>query len=398
MSVDLADPKTFNGGVPHDEFDRLRRDEPVHWTSSPVGGPSGGFWSLTRYADIATAGRDVSTFSNTYGPGLPVSPPAELENMRDNVMFNDPPRHGELRRLVGTAFSPRVVARFADWITERVNIILDDLAGRGACDLVPLMAVELPAQVICSIMGVPGGDRPQVVAWADAIFSRQIPGHAESSVAAIQETMQYALRMRDDGCDSRDANMMSELAEAERDGVKITDSEYMQLVMSLLIAGFETTHTLIGQSMRMILEDPEIEAQVVTAARGGDTKAVVEEFLRMVTPAMHMIRRVTQETTLHDVTMKEGDTVALWFVAANRDPSVFENPHAYNAARTSNVHQSFGGGGPHFCIGNHLARLEVQILLREMFTRGPKVTLNGTPERGWTNFINQLRTLPVVSA
>ena len=125
---------------------------------------------------------------------------------------------------------------------------------------------------------------------------------------------------------------------------------------------------------------------------------MVEEFLRMVTPAMHMIRRVTQETTLHDVTMKEGGTVALWFVAANRDPSVFENPHAYNAARTSNVHQSFGGGGPHFCIGNHLARLEVQILLREMFTRGPKVTLNGTPERGWTNFINQLRTLPVVSA
>jgi cytochrome P450 len=312
-------------------------------------------------------------------------------------MFNDPPRQTELRSYLGAAFTPRMVNRFADWITEQVDAIIASITGRGECDLVPLVAVELPAQVICSVIGVPAEQRAQVVAWAETIFGRLRPDIGpEKAVAAIQEVMRYALELRDAISGSSDMNMITELAKAERDGVKITDSEYMQLIMSLLIAGFETTHTLIGQGMRLILENPGIEAQARAAAESGNTRNLVEEFLRYVTPAMNMVRHPTRDVEVHDTVIKKGESVLLWFVAANRDGSVFNEPHTFDASRAPNPHQTFGAGGPHFCIGNHLARLELQILFRELMTRGPKITLNGQPTRGWSIQINQLRSLPVI--
>jgi len=291
-------------------------------------------------------------------------------SFRDNVIQNDPPRHTEIRWLVGAAFTPRMVARFSDWITDQVKVILDGLTGRGACDLVPLVAAELPAQVICSLMGVPDDKRRQVVQWADQIFSEsRYEDGIQRSNAASQAVMEYALELRDQGWD---------------------------VWFSLLIVGFETTHTLIGQSLRMILENPGIVEQARTAVAGGKVRELVDEFLRVITPAMHMARHATRDVELHGTTIHEGDMVLLWYVAGNRDPSVFDEPHRFDYRRKPNTHQSFGGGGPHFCIGNHLARLEVQVLLQEMFSRDLKISLNGEPERGWSVFINQLFTLPVI--
>ncbi|MVZ99878.1 cytochrome P450 [Actinomadura sp. LD22] len=261
----------------------------------------------------------------------------------------------------------------------------------------PLVAVELPAQVICSVMGVPDDMRGQVVRWADEIFSRQrTEDGPERALAAIQNVMQYALELRDASRGATNDNMLGELAEAERAGVKITDGQFMQLFMSLLIAGFETTHTLIGQSLRMVLEDPDVAAQARAAQANGQIRELVEEFLRYITPAMHMARHATRDVELHGTRIRKGDMVLLWHVSANRDASVFDDPHRFDSLRKRNTHQSFGGGGPHFCIGNHLARLEVQILYRELLSRDLKITLNGRPERGWSVFIDQLLSLPVV--
>ena len=173
-SVDLSDPKNFQDAIPHKEFERLRNEAPVHWTPTEFGTATGGFWSLTRYADVEAATRDTDNFSNSQGICYPVNydePPL----MVDNLCYNDPPGHGPLRRQIATAFSPRVVAGFEGWITERVRVILDGLEGRGECDLVPLVAVELPAQVICSVMGVPEDKRSQVVEWIDQSFARLRP-------------------------------------------------------------------------------------------------------------------------------------------------------------------------------------------------------------------------------
>jgi cholest-4-en-3-one 26-monooxygenase len=396
MSINLLDPAVFHGAVPHEEFDRLRREEPVLWTPADWGTNTNGAWSLTRYADIQAVTRDVATYTNTLGANYPVIP-SEVAPMTDNVIFNDPPRHTELRRYLGAAFTPRMIARFTDWITEQVDAILKTLDGRGECDFVPLVAVELPAQVICSVIGVPLEERSQVIAWADTIFGRLRPEVGpEKSIAAIQEVMEYAVELRERLAGSAETNIITELAQAERAGVRISDGEYRQMIMSLLIAGYETTHTMIGQSMRLILENPDIEAQAREAAESGDTRALVEEFLRVITPAMNMVRHPTRDVQLHDKLVRKGESIIVWFVAANRDPAVFENAHTFDAKRSPNPHQTFGAGGPHFCIGNHLARLELQILFRDLLTRGPRITLNGQPERGWSVQINQLRSLPVV--
>jgi cholest-4-en-3-one 26-monooxygenase len=396
--VDLFDPTNFQDTVPHEEFERLRTEAPVHWTPTDSGTATGGFWSLTRYSDIEAATRDTDTFTSSLGiqyPGNYDEPPF----MVDNISFNDPPRHAQLRQNVGSAFTARVVARFEGWITERVNIILDGLEGRGDCDLVPLVAVELPAQVICSVMGVPEDKRGQVVEWVDQFFARMGPdGGQEVAREATVAMLNFALQLRDAKEDIvADDTMLGELARAERDGMKITDSEFMQMFMTLLIAGFETTQTLIAQSLRLLLEDPEIAAQARIAYENNQIRELVEELVRYITPAMHMARHATKDIELHGHTIHEGDMVLLWFVSGNRDPEVFENPQKFDAFRKPNRHQAFGAiGGPHYCIGASLGRLEVQILLREMFSRNMKITLNGTPKRGVSVWINQLVSLPVV--
>jgi cholest-4-en-3-one 26-monooxygenase len=394
MSVDLSDPKNFQDAVPHEEFERLRNEDPVHWTPTSIGTSSGGFWSLTRFADVLAASRDPETFTNTLGMRYPCNY-EEVQMLGDNIIFNDPPRHGELRRIIATAFAARVVARFEGWITERVRIILDALDGRGECDLVPLVAAELPSQVICSVMGVPDDKREQVVEWTHTSFDL---AHAEASTAATGALLDFARELRDAKEDLvADVTMLGELARAERHGVKVTDSEFMQLFMALLTAGFQGTHTLIAQSLRLLLEDPEIAAQARIAHENNQIGQLVEEFLRYITPVQHMVRHATKDVELHGQTIRKGDMVLLWYVSANRDADVFENPHHFDAFRKPNRHQCFGAaGGPHFCIGANLARLEVQILLREMFARDIKIIPNGTPTRGVSVFINQLTSLPVI--
>jgi cholest-4-en-3-one 26-monooxygenase len=396
--VDLADPKNFQDTVPHEEFERLRNEDPVHWTPTQFGTATGGFWSLTRYADVEAATRDTQTFTSSLGVQYPANydePPL----MVDNLSYNDPPRHGELRAHVGNAFAARVVARFEGWITERVNIILDGLEGRGECDLVPLVAVELPAQVICSVMGVPEDKRRQVVTWIEQFFARLgSDGGQEVARAATEAILNFAVELRDASEDLlADDTMLGELARVERDGMKITDSEFMQTFMTLLVAGFETTHTTIAQSLRLLLEDPDIAAQARIAHENNQIRELGEEFLRYISPALHMARHATRDVELHGQTIRKGDMVLLWYASANRDSEIFENPHHFDAFRKPNRHQAFGAiGGPHYCIGASLARLEVQILLREMFSRNMKITLNGTPKRGVSVFINQLVSLPVV--
>jgi cholest-4-en-3-one 26-monooxygenase len=396
MTISLADPLSFQEDVPHAEFARLRREAPVHWTPPLEGSEQRGFWSLTRHQDIVGASRDWETFTSGKGIRYPVRP--RPESMSDNVIFADGARHAEIRSYVAAAFTRRMVARFGDWINEVVNEIVEGLRGRASCDLVPLVAVELPAQVICRVIGVPPEDRARVVAWTEAIFSpASTDGHYGPAQAAIAEAMDYALELRYGSWDPREVTVLRELADMERDGAKISDSMYKQLIMSLLTAGFETTHTLIGQSLRLVLEDPAIAEQAYAAARSGDTTALVEEFLRYASPVMHMARHATKDVVLHDTEIKSGDTVLLWHTSANRDETIFERPNEFDVNRPKKAHQSFGAGGPHFCIGNQLARLEVQILLRELLTNGPELSLDGKPERGWSIFINQLRTLPVVA-
>jgi cytochrome P450 len=194
-----------------------------------------------------------------------------------------------------------VVARFEGWITERVNIILDDLEGRGECDLVPQVAVELPARVICSVMGVPEDKRTQVVTWIEKSFARlRSDGGQEVPRAATEAMLSFAVELRDATEDIlADDTMLGELARAERDGTKFTDSEFMQMFMTLLVSGFESTATTIAQSLRLLLEDPDIAAQDRIAYENNQIRELGEEFLRYITPVQHMTRYAIKDVELH---------------------------------------------------------------------------------------------------
>jgi len=287
------------------------------------------------------------------------------------------------------------VARFEDWVRETVVDILDGLPSGETFDAVELVAAELPAQVIASVMGAPVEDRHRIVQWANEIFGREEPGGMERSQRAIGEVFAYANELRAIKRREPAADMISDLSNAEYEGVPITTGEFQQFVMALLIAGFETTHTLIAQTLRLMSEEPAIDDQVRTTTAVDGGRSAVEELLRYITPAMQMARVATRPVSIRDVEINLGDMVVMWYVAANRDPDVFDDPHTFRAGRVPN-HASFGAGGPHYCIGQQLARLEGRILLQEMVRRDFRFDLAGPPRRRPTVFINALQALPVL--
>jgi cholest-4-en-3-one 26-monooxygenase len=379
-------------GVPHDAFDELRRNAPVSWHEKP----EGNYWSLVRHADIAAVSCDSDSFTSSKGIYYPPIP--ELANLQiDMLVFLDPPRQTQLRALVAKSFTPKVVQRLDGWVREVVQDVIADLRDKDEFDFVDDVASEVPAQVIASLMGVPDDDRPRFKEWAKAIFARETEGGQEGFIEANLALAQFATDLREHKRRHPADDLTTGLIDArDSDGNPITDGEYQQFIWLLLMAGYETTHTMIGQSMRLMLEDPGVDAQVRAASRSAEPlRLCVEELLRMVTPINHFARHAKRDIEIGGQTIAEDDFVILWYTAGNRDPDVFDKPHEFRADRTPNPHLTFGGGGVHHCLGKHVARLEVSVLLDEFVRSGVKLELAGDPERGPSVMANQLLSLPV---
>ncbi|MBV7495044.1 cytochrome P450 [Pseudomonas sp. PDM24] len=391
LDVDLLNPATFADGPPHKLFDLLRNERPIYGQPSPMGGTA---WSLTRFADIRAVGTDLERFTSAEGMHYP-NLREHAKHKCDNIMFNDPPTHTRLRMFAAKAFSAPVVARFDGWIRELCVEIVDKVLQQDRLDIIPAIASELPGQVIAKVMGVPDHERPLIIKWANDIFGRLDPlVGIERSINAVKECEAYAFELRERKLKEPGTDMATELAHASRGGMGITDDEYKEMISSLIIAGYETTHTLIAQSLVLMARDPLVRQQVETTP-AGQMGPVVEELLRYTCPVMHMGRTAKVDLELNGQHISKGDFVLMWFTAANRDPAVFKDPHSFNAGRPRVGHASFGGGGPHLCMGAHLARLEGQILLEEMNRRSLRLELDGEPERSVGVFINALRKVPM---
>jgi len=393
IEVDLLNPATFAKGVPHEAFDRLRVAAPVYGQPNPKGGTC---WSLTRHVDIRAVSTDAANFTSTLGFYFPNIGPHMAGYKRCSVMFNDPPTHTRLRSFAAKAFSAPVVARFEEWIREICQEIVQEVLvqGKAPFDAIPLIAAALPGRVIAKVIGVPDGMRHQIVDWATTIFGHLDPEIGpQKAHAAVKATEAYALELREHKRQNPGIDMATELQRAAASGSGITDEEYMEMISNLIIAGFETTHTLIAQSLVLMASDPAVRMQIEARPMGG-MRPAVEELLRHVSPVMHMARTATQDMDLHGVRIAKGDAVLMWYAAANRDPAVYDEPHRYNALREKGGHLAFGTG-MHFCLGNHLARLEVEILLEEFNRSGVRLALDGEPVRNMGIFVNALRHLPM---
>jgi cholest-4-en-3-one 26-monooxygenase len=390
--VDLWDAELFRDGPPHELFDRLRAEAPVHWSPHPDD-PDGGFWSLTRHEDIQVVSRSHERFTSTAGHSVPRR--RDVGPFAENIMFRDPPAHTAHRKPLNRAFTPKAMIELEGMVRTVVVKVLDDLEGRATFDWVPEVAAEVPARVVATIIGVPATDHGNIVEWASNIFGNDGTPEAQARFGtAVQAIMGYASTLVSTRRAQLSDDIMSLLLAAEAEGSPLTDGALQMWFLTLAQAGFETTHTLIAQGMVLLDERPDLRDRL--SKDPASVAPTVEEMLRYATPVNFMSRTATEDVELHGKTIREGQYVCMWYVAANRDPEVFADPHRFDIDHRPNPHQSFGAAGsPHYCLGAHLARLEMKVLLEELTNRGFPYRVSGPAERMPGVFLNALKHLPV---
>jgi cholest-4-en-3-one 26-monooxygenase len=392
--VELFDPDAYADGVPHETFARLRRDAPVYRHEQPGASP---FWAVTRYRDIVTVSRDWAAYSSERRGALLGEPPEEALATQRLMMLNmDPPRHTKLRALVNKGFTPRMIAQLTDPVRRVCNELVDAVAGRGRCDFVTEIAAELPLQVIAELLGIPQDDRHQVFEWSNTMVGSQDPewrGTAEDAQAAAMSMYAYANGLVEQRKDSPREDLVSVLMQAEVDGEQLTEMEFDLFFLLLAVAGNETTRNLISGGMLALIQHPDERRRLEEDRSLLDT--AVEELLRWVTPVMQFQRTAQRDTEIAGVPVAEGERVALFYVSANRDEAVFDDPMRFDVGRSPNEHLTFGAGGPHFCLGNSLARLEIRTMFDVLLDRLPDIELDGPPRKLRSNFLNGLKSMPV---
>lgn len=398
---DLSDPATFAEAVPHAAFAEIQGLAGLHWVPTTIANKNGGYWAVTRFADIVEIEKDPATFSSAGGPAFPYTNLSPDHPSVDMIMCTDPPRHNYLRRAAAKGFAPRIVAKFEPWVREVVTQAIDAVEGRSEFDFVEEFARTIPAYVIATVLGAPREDRAYLVELLTDFFDaaqhfedlEEGEGTADRVIPLMGQLTDYAAKMQQVKLASPGDDMFTELSRCVERG-EISQAEYLQWMFVMIAAGFETTHTTIGQSMRMYLEDPEIAALTDKAVEEGRIDRVVDEYLRTISPVIQMARTATRDLTFAGEQIRKDDVVVLYYAAANRDPAVFSEPNRFNPSRPETELLSFGTG-VHRCLGAHLAKLELQILWEELRKRGVKLELAGEPRRGWSNYINLLTELPV---
>jgi cholest-4-en-3-one 26-monooxygenase len=397
--IDLLDRDVFTKGVPHDWFTFLRHNAPVYKHPEPDGGP--GFWVVTKYADVHTVGRDAHTFSSDQDKGGVVGleeTGVEPEYGGAKLMLMmDPPDHSRYRKLVNKGFTPRMINALEPHIRELTIAIIEKAIAKGSCDFVVDVAAELPLQAIAELLGVPMDDRHKLFDWSNRMVGSEDPEYAvsaEEAGSAQVEMFMYANELAGERRENPKADIVTTLLQSEIDGDQLTEMEFNLFFLLLAVAGNETTRNAIAHGMNAFLEHPD-EYDKLVQDPDGMINGATEEILRWASPVVYFRRNVLKDTELRGQQLKAGDKISIWYPSANRDEDVFADPFRFDIQRTPNEHLAFGGGGPHFCLGSSLARMEIRVLFEELAKRVPTVRALGEPDRLRSNFIGGIKHLPV---
>jgi cholest-4-en-3-one 26-monooxygenase len=380
----LAD--TWERGVPHDQFARLRREAPVYWHPEPEGR---GFWAITKHADVRAVSRDAATFSSELGGTLLTDQDEEtLAQLRLSILNMDPPRQQRYRRIVSRAFTPSVVAGLTADIERRAVAVVDDVCERGACEFVDEVAARVPIQTIAAMMGLEADQWPRLYELSNALLS----GTDAATTAAMEI---YAL------CDAVAAQRRAEplddlttaLVNAEVDGERLDDFEVNMFFLTLVVTGNESTRNLINLSALALVDHPAEADRLRTDPSTWATG--VDELLRWGTSVHSFRRTATRDTEIRGVPVAEGDKVVMYYSSANRDEEVFADPETFDVTRSPNDHLTFGGGGVHHCLGASLARAQIGATMRQVVERLPDLAPAGPVTRLRSDVMNGIAALPV---
>jgi cytochrome P450 len=406
QSVSLANLDHFANGAPWSLFEDLRRESPIHWNEEEA--PNSGFYSLTRFHDIVKVLRDSDTFTSERFTNLE-EVDAEQEEARRSLLETDGTRHRALRRLLQGQFTPQAVAKYETFLRGLTATTLDNAFAKKEFDFVEEVAADFPIQVLAKLLDVPESDTSQLIDWGNRMIGFDDPEHADVLIndpesekyrlvpfrsPAALEVFAYGdeLARQRKGKDGTD--LVSVLVNSPMsDGIALTERDFHTNFLLLVVAGNETTRHTITHTMNNLINNPDQLA--LLQERPDLIPWAVEEFLRYASPVYHFRRTATKDVDFNGVQIKQGQKLVPWFASGNRDDSVFENPNKFDVTRNPNEHMAFGRGGPHMCLGNALARIELRVMFEDLVNRVDKVERVGDVDFLRSNFVHGIKRMPV---
>ncbi|GAA1006510.1 cytochrome P450 [Acrocarpospora pleiomorpha] len=398
MHIDLVNQDQYaSDGVPHDQMRWLRENAPVYWhEGDPVRGWPG-FWALTKHADVVHVSRNSNLFSSARRLALFNETPDETLELQRMMMLNqDPPEHTRRRSLVNRGFTPRAIAKLEERIREICHQLLDEAEGRSDVDFVRDISAPLPLYVICELLGAPVEDRDKIFEWSNRMIGSEDPDYADSpeeGTAAALEVYSYANELAAARRDQPQDDIVTKLLQPDDSGETLAVDEFDLFVLLLVVAGNETTRNAASGGMLTFFEHPDEWRKLLKDP--ALARPASDEIVRWVSPVNLFRRTATTDMELRGQQIAENDKVVVFYSAANRDPEIFANPETFDITRDPNPQIGFGGGGAHFCLGNHLAKMELRVLFEILADRAPKIQQSGEATRLRSYFINGIKTLPV---
>lgn len=377
----------FYAGDPYPTYRELRRTDPVHWNDE------GKFWCLLRYEDIRFVSSNPRLFTSTKGITIP-EPGQDDMVQEGNLIFTDPPRHRQLRKLVSAGFTPKQVAALHPKVVEIVTGIMTDVADGGEVEFAERVAAPLPTLLIAELLGAPPEDWQKFREWSDAAVGGADPEHAEHAPEALLALFEYFSKVIEDRRADPRQDVISILTTAEVEGHRLSDEDLLNFCFLLLVAGNETTRNLIALGTLALIDHPEQLKRLL------DEPALipnaVDEMLRYTSPVTHMGRTATEDVEIRGVPIKAGEYVVMLYGSANRDEDIFgDDAEEFRVDRNPNPHIAFGFG-EHLCLGAALARLEARVLFEELLRRYPSIELVGEVARMRATMVPGVKRMPVV--
>ena len=393
MQIDIYNPDNYIAGVPHEQFKWLRDNQPVYWHQHPE---IGGYWVVTRHAEVMAVSKDHKTFSAQERFVLVDDlPPEVLSQAQGQLLGMDPPNHGPIRRAVISRFTSKMLAALEPKVRALACEALDGAIEKPECDFVFDVAGDLPTAVICSMMDVPREMWLQIREWSDMQTSADDPdlgGPMEEIQEASMAMGMYGYQLATERLDQEGDDLISLLINVDIDGHKVTAEEFASLFLQITVAGNETTRGVLAGGMYELIERPELYKQL--EANPELIPGAVEEMLRWVCPLHYFARTAKEDTEVAGQKIAKGDKMVMMYSSANYDETVFEEPYEFKIDRTANPHMAFGHG-IHLCLGANLARMELRIFFEEYFKRFKSIELAGEPKRIRSNMTNGFKYLPV---
>lgn len=390
MHIDLLSADTFANGHPHEMYRWLRDNDPVHWHEEP-GGP--GFWALTRYADVDECGRNPGTFSSE--PTIMIADP-ETSGIafgdKKMMLMMDPPGHTQFRKLVSREFTKGPALAMRDRIQALARTIIDRVAPAGECEFVSQVAGELPSYVIADLMGIPLEDGRELYQLTEVLHSNADALAEGAQPKALMAMFAYASKVYQQKLKNPEVDLASQIVHAQLDGERLDEQDFQLFFMLLVDAGGDTTRNLVAGGVYELMQRPDLLAEV--KADLTLIPKLRDEMLRWVSPVIYMRRTVTKNTELHGKSLRAGDKVVRYFAAANFDERKFSHPNQLDIQRDARPNIAFGSG-THVCLGQHIARIEIDCMLAEVLSRLDELQLAQPPQWLASNFISGIRHMPV---